>query len=175
MSITIRPASGGDVAAIDALLRTAFPAPDEAMLVQRLCIDGDMVLTLVADDEDDGMLAGMVAFSRMAVEIAGKPIAAVALAPVAVAASHRRQGVGEALVRAGLQHLADAGVHLCFVLGDPDYYGRFGFAADWAKGFASPYAGEYLMALPLQQGAMPCGVRGEATHAGAIALLGKAA
>ena len=51
MSITIRPASGGDVAAIDALLRTAFPAPDEAMLVQRLCIDGDMVLTLVADDE----------------------------------------------------------------------------------------------------------------------------
>ena len=129
MSITIRPASGGDVAAIDALLRTAFPAPDEAMLVQRLCIDGDMVLTLVADDEDDGMLAGMVAFSRMAVDIAGKPVAAVALAPVAVAASHRRQGVGEALVRAGLQHLADAGVHLCFVLGDPDYYGRFGFAA----------------------------------------------
>ena len=65
MTIAIRPATGGDVAAIDALLRRGFPAPDEALLVQRLCIDGDMVLTLVADDEDSGALAGMVAFSRM--------------------------------------------------------------------------------------------------------------
>jgi len=61
------------------------------------------------------------------------------------------------------------------VLGDPDYYGRLGFAAEWAKGFESPYAGENLLALPLQQGAMPCGVRGQATHAGAFAALGEAA
>ncbi|MFV0623429.1 GNAT family N-acetyltransferase [Sphingomonas sp. ac-8] len=175
MTVAIRPASGGDVAAIDALLRAAFPAEDEALLVQRLCVTGDMVLTLVADDEDDGMLAGMIAFSRMAVDVADRSVAAVALAPVAVAPAHRREGVAEALIRAGLEHLADAGVHLCFVLGDPAYYGRFGFSADWAQGFASPYAGENLLALPLQQGAMPCGVRGEAIHADAFALLGQAA
>lgn len=92
MSIAIRPATGGDVAAIDALLRRAFPAEDEARLVQRLCIDGDMVLTLVADDEESGALAGMIAFSRMDVAIAGKPIAAVALAPLAVEAAWRKQG-----------------------------------------------------------------------------------
>ncbi|WP_404335619.1 GNAT family N-acetyltransferase [Sphingomonas sp. MMS12-HWE2-04] len=172
MSIAIRPATGGDVAAIDALLRRAFAAPDEAKLVQRLCIDGDMVLTLVADDEESGALAGMVAFSRMRVDIAGKPIAAVALAPLAVGPGHRAQGVGEALVQAGLVHLKGAGAMLCFALGEPDYYGRFGFAADWAQGFASPYAGDYLMALPLQGGAMPCGARGAATHAPAFAQLG---
>ncbi len=33
----------------------------------------------------------------------------------------------------------------------------------------SPYAGDYLMALPLQGGAMPCGERGAATHAPAFA------
>ncbi len=49
MSIAIRPATGGDVAAIDALLRRAFPAEDEARLVQRLCIDGDMVLKLLKE------------------------------------------------------------------------------------------------------------------------------
>ncbi|MCW3834991.1 GNAT family N-acetyltransferase [Sphingomonas canadensis] len=172
MTIAIRAATGGDVAAIDALLRRAFPAHDEARLVQQLCIDGDMVLTLVADDEETGALAGMVAFSRMAAEIGGKAMAAVSLAPVAVDAAHRRQGVAEALIQAGLAHLRDAGATLCFVLGDPAYYGRFGFSAELARGFASPYAGDYLMALPLQDGAMPCGVRGEARHAAAFAALG---
>lgn len=174
MTIAIRGATGGDVAAIDALLRASFPEPAEARLVQQLCIDGDMVLTLVADDDDTGALAGMVAFSRMQAEIAGHDIASVALAPVAVAASHRQQGVAEALIQAGLDHLRDAGAMLCFVLGDPDYYARFGFSADWAKGFATPYAGDYLMALPLQgDGAMPCGVRGDARHAAAFAQLGE--
>jgi putative acetyltransferase len=173
MSIAVRPATGGDVAAIDALLRRAFAAPDEARLVQNLCLDGDMVLTLVADDEESGALAGMVAFSRMAVTIAGKGIAAVALAPLAVEAPYRRQGVGEALVQAGVAHLAQAGAMLCFVLGEPAYYRRFGFEPEWARGFASAYAGDYLMALPLQQGAMPCGERGAAVHAGAFTKLGE--
>jgi len=173
VTISIRSATGGDVAAIDALLRASFPEPDEARLVQQLCIDGDMVLTLVADDEESGGLAGMVAFSQMQVDIGGKSIASVALAPVAVASAYRRQGVAEALVQAGLDHLRDAGATLCFVLGEPAYYGRFGFEADWARGFASPYAGDYLMALPLQEGAMPCGVRGEARHAPAFEQLGE--
>ncbi len=173
MTLTIRPATGGDVAAIDALLRRSFPAADEALLVQRLCVDGDMVLTLVADDEDSGELAGMVAFSRMTVEAGGRVIPGVALAPVAVTASYRRQGVAEALVQAGLNHLGDAGAAVCFVLGNPRYYGRFGFSAAHAEGFASPYAGEYFMAVPLQGGKLACGVRGKAEHAPAFARLGQ--
>lgn len=173
--IAIRPATGGDVAAIDALLRRSFPAADEALLVQRLCIDGDMVLTLVADDDETGALAGMVAFSRMDVRVNDVALAAVALAPVAVAAGYRQQGVAEALIAAGHQHLGDAGYLLSFVLGDPAYYGRFGYAADLARGFDSPYAGEYLMALALQDGKLPCGVRGLARHAAAFAALGEQA
>ncbi|MBX3594896.1 N-acetyltransferase [Sphingomonas sp.] len=171
MTIAIRPATGGDVAAIDALLRRSFPAPDEANLVRQLCIDGDMVLTLVADDAQSGALAGMVAFSRMEVRVNDVALAAVALAPVAVEAAYRRQGVAEALIAAGHRHLADAGYLLSFVLGEPGYYGRFGYAADLARGFDSPYAGDYLMALALQDGKLPCGVRGVAAHAGAFAGL----
>lgn len=172
MTIAIGPATGIDVAEIDTLLRTSFPAPDEADLVRNLCIAGDMVLVLAARDEAGDTLAGMVAFSRMQVTVAGKAIPAVALAPVAVAAGHRRHGVAEALIRAGLDRLEDEGVVLCFVLGDPAFYARFGFDADYARNFASPYAGDYFMALPLQGGLMPCGVREEARHAPAFALLG---
>jgi putative acetyltransferase len=171
VSIAIRGATGGDVAAIDALLQASFPSAEEAQLVQQLCVDGDMVLTLVADDEDDGGLAGVIVFSRMQADVAGQQVSAAALAPVAVAASHRGQGVAEALIRAGIEHLADAGATLCFVLGEPTFYTRFGFAADWASGFGSPYAGDYFMALPLQGGAMPCGVRGKAVHATAFSRL----
>jgi putative acetyltransferase len=163
----IRPARPEDVPALDSFLRQSFGA-GEADLVRRLCIDGDMVLTMVATDPD---LVGAAVFSRMAVDVNGSDIAAVALAPLAVAGPWRRQGVGEALVAAGHDALAKAGWVLSFVLGDPAYYGRFGYAADLTQGFESPYAGEHLMALPLQQAGMPCGVRGAATHAPAFAML----
>lgn len=172
MTITVRPARAEDVPAIDALLRASFPAPDEATLVRDLCAEGDMVLTLVAHDEDRDELAGMVAFSRMAVTVGGKNVPSVALAPLAVSADYRRQGVAEALVRAGHDRLEAEGVVLTFVLGEPDYYGRFGYDAAAARNFASPYAGDYFMALALQGGLLPCGVREEASHAPAFARLG---
>ena len=110
--IAIRPARGEDVAAIDTLLRACFPAPHEANLVRDLCAEGDMVLVLTAWDEEESRVAGMVAFSRMNVEVGGKPVSAVALAPVAVAPPYRRHGVAEALVTAGLERLEMEGVVL---------------------------------------------------------------
>ena len=163
----IRPARPEDVPALDGFLRHSFGV-GEADLVRRLCIDGDMVLTMVATDPD---LVGAAVFSRMTVDVNGSDVAAVALAPLAVAGPWRRQGVGEALVAAGHDALAKAGWVLSFVLGDPAYYGRFGYAADLAQGFDSPYAGEHLMARPLQPAGMPCGARGTAAHAPAFAML----
>ena len=171
MAITVRPASGHDVAAVDALLRTNVARAEEADLVRDLCIAGDMVLVLAARDEEADALVGAAAFSRMHVAVAGKSISAVALAPVAVASDYRHQGVAEALIQAGLDRLEQEGVVLCFVLGDPAFYARFGFDADFARNFASPYAGDHLLALPLQGGLMPCGVREHADHAPAFAKL----
>jgi len=172
MAIAIRPARAQDVPAIDALLVRTFPEPAEARLVRDLCVAGDMVLMLAAvDEEGDHALIGAVAFSRMTVEVGGKAVPSVALAPVAVDRGYRRQGVAEALIQAGIDMLEKEGVVLCFVLGDTDYYGRFGFAADVASGFESPYAGEYFQALPLQGGLVPCGERGRAEHAPAFAAL----
>jgi putative acetyltransferase len=58
------------------------------------------------------------------------------------------------------------------VLGDPAFYNRFGYDAAVARNFDSPYAGDNFMALPLQGGLTPCGVREAAHHAPAFARLG---
>jgi putative acetyltransferase len=171
MDIAIRLARPDDVPAIDALLVANFPAPQEARLVRELCVAGDMVLMMVAAEEVSGAILGTVAFSRMTVDVGGKDVPSVALAPVAVERAVRRQGVAEALIQAGLDRLEKEGVVLCFVLGEPDFYRRFGFDPVIPQGFESPYAGDYLMALPLQGGLIPCGERGAAVHAPAFAAL----
>ena len=45
----------------------------------------------------------------------------------ACAAADPRQGLGSALVRAGLEACRKAGYGIVLVLGDPGYYSRFGF------------------------------------------------
>ncbi|MGB8843415.1 MAG: hypothetical protein WCC64_20355 [Aliidongia sp.] len=59
---------------------------------------------------------------------------------------------------------------MVFVLGDPVYYRRFGFDPMLASGFASPYAGPYLMALGLTQ-PLPS-LSGKIDYAPAFAALG---
>ncbi len=57
-----------------------------------------------------------------------------------------------------------------FVLGDPAYYGRFGFDAGAAHGYAGPYAGEHFMAAPL--GPAPLPGAGAVIHPEPFAALG---
>ncbi|MFN9635930.1 MAG: GNAT family N-acetyltransferase [Synechococcaceae cyanobacterium] len=49
------------------------------------------------------------------------------LAPVAVAPSHQRQGIGKTLIRYGLNQLATDGALAVVTYGDPSYYGTIGF------------------------------------------------
>jgi putative acetyltransferase len=97
---------------------------------------------LVAVDADK--IIGHVMFSRMAA-----PFRALGLAPVSVAPERQRSGIGSELIREGLARAAAAGWAGVFVLGEPEYYRRFGFSPALASGFTSPCAGAYLMALAL--------------------------
>jgi putative acetyltransferase len=58
-----------------------------------------------------------------------------------------------------------------FVLGNPAYYGRFGFCADHASGFESPYVGPHFIALALGRGEWPAN-SGKLRYAHAFAALG---
>ncbi len=138
----VRNETAHDWPAVRHVVAAAFGQAAEAELVEALRRSGDTAVSLVA--EDDGQIVGHVALSRMAA-----PFPALALAPLSVVPSRQRQGVGAGLVREAIDHARAAGWIAIFVLGDPDYYGRFGLDAEAAAGFASPYAGRHFMALAL--------------------------
>jgi putative acetyltransferase len=142
MTLAVRDETPADFAAIRAVNEAAFGGAQEADLVDTLRRDGDLLLSLVADD---GGVIGHVAFSRVQVE----GDSAVALAPVAVRPEWQRRGAGTALIEHGLQRLRQSGETLVFVLGEPAYYSRFGFVAAPAARFETPYPGPYFQSLAL--------------------------
>jgi len=138
----IRSEVAADIPAIRELIAEAFGQHQEAELFDRLRHDGDLIVSLVA--EDDTALIGHVAFANLR-----SPPAALALAPVSVLPQRQRQGVGSALIRHGLAEAAAKGYGLSFVVGEPSYYQRFGFSLATAAPYPSPYAGPYFMATSL--------------------------
>lgn len=137
---SIRPEVPGDRLAIYEVHRLAFGSDVEPRLVDMLRESGDAEISLTA--ESDGEVIGHVLFSRLQT-----PARALALAPVAVLPARQGQGVGSALIRAGLHAARLAGWEAIFVVGDPGYYRRFGFDVEAAKGIQCAYAGEYFMVL----------------------------
>jgi len=146
--------------AIKDLHRAAFGGDFEARLVEQLRNDGLVAASLVATD--GGTVVGHILFSDLAVELDGRPVAAVSLAPLAVLPERQRGGIGTRLVEAGLESLrARQRAAAVIVLGEPGFYRRFGFSAELARKLASPYAGEAFMAIELIPGAL-------AGHSGAV-------
>lgn len=146
--MNIRTESAGDATQIREIHLASFPDSTEADLVDRLRSDGDAVISLVAEEND--LLIGHVMFSRMTA-----PFRALGMAPAALLPNWRKKGVAANLIRSGIEQARNEGWEGIFVLGDPDYYPRFGFDAKMAEGFCSPYAGPYLMALTLQGSELP--------------------
>lgn len=164
----VRPAVEEDAAAIHAVLTASFPTGAEADLVEQLAADGDLVFGFVAVEA--GEVVGYVAFSRMVVVADEVRVPALALGPVAVLPRLQGRGAGGRLIECGLAAANGRGVAIVFVLGDPEFYGRFGFRAQAAAPFASPYAGEHLMAQWLSSPRVPDS--GRADYARAFAALG---
>jgi len=120
----IRSEIGIDAASIDSLMRRSFPTSAEAELVQQLREDGLLTLGVVATD-DDGQVLGYAAFSPVTLNNEDRQW--VGLAPLAVDESVRRQGLGKQLIYEGLDTLNEFGYAAVVVLGDPAFYGPYGF------------------------------------------------
>ena len=143
----IRPERHADIPAIRTVNCEAFGSEAEGELVDALRANGDAVVSLVA--ETDTGVVGHILFSHLPVRAPAGEVAAVALAPMSVLPRWQRQGVGSALVRAGLVRCADVGLEAVVVLGHADYYPRFGFSAHLAERLQAPFSGPAFMALEL--------------------------
>ncbi len=153
----IRLENAQDAAAIAAVTRKAFATTDhgyggEAELVERLRAMDGLALSLVA--HEDGEVIGHIAFSPA--QVNGQAGPWYQLAPVSVRPDFHRRGVGGALIRAGLERLESLGAAACFVLGDPDYYTRFGFVSDPLLSDTAPEPNAFFMRL-LITGTAPIG------------------
>ena len=127
----IRRELQSDVAAIDALIVSAFlHAPHtshtEQLIVKALREAKQLSVSLVA--ENKGNLVGHVAVSPVSISDGTEHW--YGLGPISVAPEWQRQGVGSALMGQALTELKKLDAAGCVVLGEPQYYGRFGFKSD---------------------------------------------
>lgn len=132
----IRPEQPADVDAIQRINTAAFETDAEARLVDALRSAADPFISLVA--ELDVTPVGHIVFSPATIE-GHANINLLGLAPMAVLPQHQRQGIGAALVRAGLEACRERNAHAVIVLGHPNYYPKFGFAPASQFGIACEY------------------------------------
>lgn len=149
-----RPAEPCDLPAILAVHRAAFRQPMEATLVEALFAGGFDRLSWVAELE--GRVVGHVLYTELELRSAKHStgsLRALGLAPLAVLPVFQRRGIGSRLVQASLAQARDQGWRLVFVVGDPAYYGCFGFRAENASSFECVYACDAFMAIALHEDA----------------------
>jgi len=150
----IRSFTAGDAGAVYEVHRRAFDGrTNESRIVQRLHDADKAVVSLVA--VEDERIVGHVLFSPARVENQGADVELVGLAPVGVLPENQNEGVGSSLIERGLEECRDAGVDAVVVLGDREYYSRFGFERASDYGLGNEYgADEGFMVKPLHEGAL---------------------
>ena len=97
------------------------------------------LLSLVAEDEGPMVepVVGHLLFSTLVLRRGDVLLeGVVALAPLAVLPNHQRRGIGKALMRDAYGRLVAMGIRASVVLGDPAYYGRFGYRPARAMGLS---------------------------------------
>jgi predicted N-acetyltransferase YhbS len=131
-----------DVAAREQLLDRAFGAgrhlkTSARMRVGRLPAQG---LSLVARDTDRGRLLGTLRLWTIALGDGsdGDGRSALLLGPLAVDVDTQSCGVGAKLMRYAIAEAAFRGHAAVILVGDPEYYERFGFRADLAADLRLP-------------------------------------
>lgn len=161
-AIILRPEAKGDEDTIFALTEAAFRDKlfsdgSEPHIVNRLREDGDLTLSLVAEDADK--IVGHIAISP--VRISGGPPdndrdGWYGLGPVSVWPDLQGQGIGGALINRVIADLKAQGAKGIILLGSPEYYSRFGFKHEPQLAYPGSPEG-YFQAL-LLDGELPSGV-----------------
>ena len=165
----IRPEAPGDVASREALLDAAMGPgrtrkSSEALRRGRLPAVGLSLAAIAAD----GALAGTVRLWEIAAGTGeGISVPALLLGPLAVDPGQHGGGIGGALMRHAIAEAARLGHGAILLVGDPEYYGRFGFSAEATGALAmpGPFEQRRLLALELQAGAL-AGATGRITATG---------
>ncbi|WP_288878814.1 GNAT family N-acetyltransferase [Pedobacter panaciterrae] len=128
---SIRREEPSDIGAINqvtiaAFATAAYSSGTESFIIKALRVNGQLTISLVA--EEGGVLIGHIAISPVTISSGSEGW--FGLGPVSVIPSRQGSGIGSALIRAAIDALKELHAAGCVVLGEPSYYGRFGFTFD---------------------------------------------
>ncbi len=136
----------------ESLLDAAFGPERFTKTCERLREGRLPAIALSATDSGNGALIGTVRLWHVTVN----GCRALLLGPLAVSQDHQGCGLGAKLMRAGLNRAAMAGHQAVILVGDAEYYARFGFSAELARGLdlPGPVDRARLLATELVAGAL---------------------
>lgn len=141
-TIAIRPEAPAEFAEIHGFVQTAFATAKVSNGTEQDFVDelraspgylADLALVAMAG----GRVVGHVMLTRKTIATATGPREILLLAPLAVALERRGKGIGARLVETVFERARAAGFDAVVLVGDPAYYGRFGFRTSTEFGIAN--------------------------------------
>lgn len=129
---------------IYSLIERVFLRKDEAQFMRDLQEKQDLVYTKVIDR--NGEITGVIAFSRLKISSSDVSHDALVMAPFAIDPLWQGHGLGSQLIKDSHKDLIAAKEKIAFVLGEEDYYGRFGYSSATANAYSGPYKSAFLLA-----------------------------
>ncbi|OSM13561.1 GNAT family N-acetyltransferase [Bacillus toyonensis] len=152
-----------------AFLNEEFSDKKEHELVKRIreCDAFIPELSIVAVDKE---IVGHIMLSKITIEQGGTTVDSLALAPVSIAPSHQKKGIGGKLITAALEKAKELGYGSVVVLGHPEYYPKFGFerASQWNIKAPFEVPDEVFMVMELRENTLQ-GVEGIVQYSSAFA------
>ena len=148
----IRDAINKDLGSIYEVVSLAFKEEQnvrdgeiiEARLVKELIKDNDDIVNLVAEDS---IMVGHVFVSPVTL-VPDAGLSCGQVAPLSVLPEFQSKGIGSSLMRAVIEKSKEKGLDALFLLGDPNYYKKFGFVTSEVRSAYGP--SEYFQELEIK-------------------------
>ena len=157
----IREAQESDLEEVFNLIHSAFGNRAESDLVKQLISDGDVLINLLVESSDT--IIGNVVVSKITME-PDIGLFCGGVAPVSVVPDQQSSGVGSKLMTAAINESKKMVIDALFLLGDPNYYKRFGFIVSKLK---NDYSVEHFQELELTEGCL-VNIKSKVTYANAF-------
>ncbi len=157
----IRPEKSSEFPIIYDFVKLAFQTAkvangNESNYVDKLRKGNNYLPELALVAEEGGEIIGHIMLTKAFVTCEDSKFESLLLAPLSVALGHRNCGIGSKLVLSSFDLAKKLGYSAVFVVGDPDYYCRFGFmsSANFGIVHVPEIPSQYVMVCELVTGVL---------------------
>jgi len=152
----IRRETPSEFGKIYELVKTAFQTAKvsngkEQEYVDELRSGGNYIPELALVAEEEGELVGHIMLTKAHIINEQNQADVLLLAPISVVEQYRHQGIGSALIHMSFKLAREMGFKAVVLVGDPNFYNRFGFktAAQFGVKSTHPIPDENVMVCEL--------------------------